>query len=72
MVKDAITPRPADENYSLMESSFMRNLTKEGPQLEKKLVLIECLVVEPIYLGITAANQYSQQLAEYVASPGHN
>ena len=36
------------ESSSGTNSSFTRNLTKVGPQLEKKLVLIECRVMEPI------------------------
>ena len=35
VVKDAITSLTADENCSLMESSFRRNLTKKGPQLAR-------------------------------------
>ena len=53
----------ADENCSLMESSFMRNLTKEGPQLEKKLVLIECRVLEPIWASPQQINNHSSWLS---------
>ena len=47
------------ESSSGTNSSFMRNLTKVGPQLEKKLVLIECRVMEPIWASPQQINNHS-------------